>query len=230
MTALCAVRAAAAAIPQQLRPSPAAWSAWPSTGALGGAPQPSQLPHTGRSGLPAGPSERREDLWTLSKGKIADTLSRDYPDLLERAPDFHIYEGEIELTPGQSFEAPRLVLQGKTAYVNACSAARMAARSLRDGEIQFRLHDGEAVGHALKVHWTLRGALVREPIYVSAISLYALAYQASVGLPCQEDGASLPYKVYRHKLEFVEVQPPSVRTMLLDMLFPSSSETRPCLS
>lgn len=158
-------------------------------------------------GLPNTPND-----YELSLGKITDTLQSDYPAFFEREPDFEIYHNQIALELGKPFEGMS-GLRGKRSYSRILAALqRVACGTVRDPIVTCHFSDGTPYGHALRVSWQVQGSMVgfQCPIYISAISFYSLAPQ----MP--EFGASpvLSHRIHRHTIEFVEIQPPTLRNLL----------------
>jgi len=167
----------------------------------------------------------------LSVGKIVDTLRADYPALLERSPDFDIYdEGVVfELNLGAAFEgSPLSALRGKKAYRRALLTVQTIANTaVRDGRVECSVHVGHH-DHTLRVKWSCNGQIIAlaQPLYIDAISLYSIAPHASV---CEATRVAL-HRIDRHKIEFLEVHPPSLRDMLRGMWIPQVQMAEPSLA
>mmetsp|Transcript_100961 Transcript_100961/g.184165 ORF Transcript_100961/g.184165 Transcript_100961/m.184165 type:complete len:242 (-) Transcript_100961:59-784(-) len=160
--------------------------------------------------------------YDLSLGKIRDTLHSDYPAFFERRPNFEIYDERVVFELGQPFHSAA-ALRGKRAYSRAVGALqRLACSTVQDGSVRCRICDGEAFGHALKVPWHLHGSLRALPfldercatVHIHAISLYSVAPQASES---SESSPLLTHRIHRHCIEFVEIQPPSLRSILMSL-------------
>jgi len=163
----------------------------------------------GRGLRPRGPSE-----YELSIGRITDTLRRDYREFFERPPDFDIYDDAVVFALGQPFHGvPEL--QGKLAYRRALNGLRGLARRTVEGSVRCTVLDGKPYGHALKVSWTCEGVLLNQcSVCIKAISLYSVSPHAA--LVGDLTGPTPPlHRVSRHVIEFVEIHPPSLRSMLL---------------
>lgn len=157
---------------------------------------------------------KRPSDYDLSLGKIIDTLHRDYPAMFERRPDFNIYDKHIVFELGTPFHAVS-ALHGKRRYRRALQALQHFACGLvQDGSVRCKVYDGTSVGKTLRVSWHCEGWMryLNRPIYVSAISLYNVA-ERSPGTAI--DNVGLSHTVHRHTIEFVEIQPPSLRSMML---------------
>lgn len=175
-------------------------------------------------GLPHSPTD-----YELSLGKIVDTLRSDYPAIFERGPDFEIYDKHVILELGRPFHAVS-ALHGKRAYCRALGTLQqLASSAVRDGTVTFHISDGTPYGHALRVHWTCRGQLrcLGRPVHISAISLYSVAPQAPTPAGCCP---SLSHLINRHTLEFVEIHPPSLRSLLRGMWWEPLSQPQPALA
>lgn len=170
------------------------------------------LQYKERPGEPKGATD-----YELSLGKIVDTLRRDYPDFFERGPDFGIYDDSVVFELGQPFHSVG-ALRGKRAYSRAIAGLQALARgTVKDGTVNCTICDGAPFGHALKVPWQLHGSMLGERcgVHVSAISLYSIAPQA----PQTADGRlpTLSHRIHRHCIEFLEIHPPSLRSLLLSL-------------
>jgi len=177
-----------------------------------------------------GQPPRRPTEYELSLGKIADTLRSDYPDLLQRDPDFGIYDEAISLEIGQPLHAAVLGIRGKMRYARAISTLRrLACSTLLDGSIRCRVHSGAEYGCALRVPWTCDGTMyllgLQRPIHISAISLYNVAPQA-----LGSNDMSLSYRIRRHKIDFMDIQPPSLRSLLFEALWRPTPRQEPVLA
>lgn len=173
------------------------------------------------------PPPRAPSEYELSRGKIVDILKCDYPAMFERTPNFEIYDESIIFELGQPFHAVRAV-RGKRAYCRALSTLRrLSCSTVRDGRVWCKVADGQPYGHDLRVPWTCEGML-RLPtpvrIYISAVSLYSIRPQIPPPLNSQkrDDFAAAPaalrslsHRIHRHCIEFVEIHPPSLRSVLL---------------
>eukprot|EP00927_Polykrikos_kofoidii_P055437 TRINITY_DN4968_c0_g1_i1.p1 TRINITY_DN4968_c0_g1~~TRINITY_DN4968_c0_g1_i1.p1 ORF type:complete len:347 (+),score=25.37 TRINITY_DN4968_c0_g1_i1:222-1262(+) len=158
--------------------------------------------------------DRQQSDYKLSLGKIVDTLRNDYPSIFERKPDFSIYDENVVLELGRPFHAVP-ALRGKRAYCRALTTLQnLAVSTVRDGTVSFHIGDGTAYGHTLRVNWTCRGQVrgLCQPVYISAVSLYSVASQA---VPVTNGSSMLSHLINRHALEFVEIHPPRLRSMLL---------------
>lgn len=196
---------------------PTAWlsSGWPTPLFFGGAPM------SDTDGLPRGNSE-----YDLSLGKIVDTLRADYLDFFVRESRLDIYDEAVIFELGSPFESTPFALRGRRAYGGALSALRvLGGRTVRDATVQCRIYDGTPYGCALRVPWTCRGKMqilgLEHAVHISAVSLYAV--KAGGGLPPAAAVASaapgatpLAYLIHRHKLEVVEIHPPSLRSLLAE--------------
>eukprot|EP00747_Dinoflagellata_sp_TGD_P214551 gnl/TRDRNA2_/TRDRNA2_87395_c0_seq1.p1 gnl/TRDRNA2_/TRDRNA2_87395_c0~~gnl/TRDRNA2_/TRDRNA2_87395_c0_seq1.p1 ORF type:complete len:274 (+),score=19.92 gnl/TRDRNA2_/TRDRNA2_87395_c0_seq1:363-1184(+) len=176
---------------------------------------------------------RRPTDYELSLGHIIDTLRNDYPAFFERSPDWDIYGDSIELELGHPLEAvPRL--HGKKSYQYALSALRrMGSRVVRDGNVVCRIKDRTTSidGSALRVHWHCSGHIsllgTLTPLYISAISAYKLAPRDTGAVqPVQLEQIQGPtgsrpllsHVIHKHTIEFIEIQPPTLRDTLAALL------------
>lgn len=179
-----------------------------------------------------GPQRRPTD-YELSIGKIADTLQSDYAAFFERVPNFEIYDDSITLELGQPFHGVS-ALHGKRAYRGAIVALQRLGSTLHDGAVRCKIADGAPYGHAVKVAWECRGNLLSPlcPIYISAISLYSVTPQVPSlsRVPELDRGLALSHRVHRHSIEFVEIQPPSVRSLLLRLWWQRQTQIEPVLA
>lgn len=172
------------------------------------------------------PPPRAPSEYDLNLGKIVDILKCDYPAMFERPPNFEIYDESIVFELGQPFHAVS-ALRGKRAYCRALSALRsLSCGAVRDGRVRCKVADGEPYGHALRVPWTCEGNLIWSgaDLYISAVSLYSIRPQMPPPLNSQnsDDFAAAPtalrslsHRIHRHCIEFVEIHPPSLRSLLL---------------
>mmetsp|Transcript_46529 Transcript_46529/g.107399 ORF Transcript_46529/g.107399 Transcript_46529/m.107399 type:complete len:257 (+) Transcript_46529:126-896(+) len=150
--------------------------------------------------------------YELSLGKITETLRGDYPAFFERKPNFSIYDERVEFELGRPFHSVS-ALRGKRAYSSALVALqRLGSSAVRDGAVLCQIGDGTPYGHALRVAWECRGTMICSicPVYVSGISLYSVT-RALGGDP------TLSHRIHRHIIEFVEIQPPSLRSLLVQL-------------
>lgn len=152
----------------------------------------------------------------LSLGKIIDTLRIDYPAWFERSPNLDIYDECVvfELDLGSALNTrPRSALRGKRAYCRALlGLQRLAQGTVRDGKVKCSIQHGSPCQYTLRVNWTCNGELaaIRCPVYISAISVYSVASEASANVP-----ADIPaHRIDRHKIEFLEIHPPSLGRVL----------------
>jgi len=181
------------------------------------------------SGAPRRPTD-----YELSLGKIVDTLKGDYPAFFERLPNFEIYDDGVVFELGQPFHSVS-ALRGKRVYRRALGALqRLGSTTLRNGAVRCRIADGSQYGHALRVSWECQGNIVWSdcPIFVSAISLYSVTPQVPSlgGSPVLECSTALSHRIHRHTIEFVEIQPPSLRSLLLRMWWQPHSRVEPVLA
>lgn len=166
--------------------------------------------------------------YELSLGKIVDTLTADYRDFFERSPDFDIYDDCVVFELGLGGEGgegrPPTALRGKRAYSRALlTLQRLATSTIRDGEVKCSVQHGPPCDELsdLRVNWTCNGHTVcfPMPVHISAISLYYIA-PLSVTQPCATTAplhvaAPFPsHRIHRHKIEFLEIHPPKLRSML----------------
>lgn len=166
----------------------------------------------GSSRAPRAPSE-----YDLSLGKIVDVLKCDYQAMFERPPNFDIYDEEIVFELGRPFHAVS-ALRGKRRYCRALSAVRqLSCSAVRDGRVWCKVADGQPYGHALRVHWTCEGSLKWSggSIYIDAISLYSVRAQRPPVESLPTALQPLSHRIHRHCIEFVEIHPPSLRSVLL---------------
>lgn len=171
----------------------------------------------------AGSSKRGCSEYELSVGKIADTLQKDYPAIFEREPDFGLYQKHVLLELGQPFHVSKVV-----AYQRALSSLlRLGKACVRNGKVFCQVCDGKPYGHALRVHWTCVGQLGTKsawtPLNISAVSLYSVDKEVP---RADEDEARLAYKVSRHVIEFTEINPPSIRSLLQNLWWRAQVDQR----
>lgn len=170
---------------------------------------------------------RRPSDFELDLGKVADTLSRDYPAFFDSKPEYGIYHEDIKFCLGADIksslgadQAPdgRNVITGKRAYMNSMEALRKIARTtVSDGKVTYRLGKAEQYGHHLRVNWECRGHMLKAvPFHITAISLYSIA--ATKINQSEPGGLLLTHKVHRHVISVTEVNPPSLRRALLGWL------------
>jgi len=187
-------------------------------------PRPGEL-HCQASGTPRRPTD-----YELSLGKIMDTLQNDYPAFFERLPNFEIYDDSIVLELGRPFHAVS-ALHGKRKYRGAIAALqRLGITAVRGGMVRCRIADGTQYGHAVKVAWECSGTMVGFcPVHISAISLYSVTPQVPSldGKPELECSPALSHRVHRHAIEFVEIQPPSLRSLLLRSWWQRQTQVEP---
>lgn len=147
----------------------------------------------------------------LSLGKIIDTLRADYMAWFDRSPNFDIYDDSIvfqmDLITGRRLSE----LQGKRAYCRALTTLRTATTmAVREGEVQCSVQPWSPCDYTLRVNWTCNGHLAYQPLHISAISAYSLASKASLTA-----ATHLPsHLIDRHKIEFLEIHPPSLKVLL----------------
>lgn len=173
----------------------------------------------------------RPSEFELDLGKVADTLSRDYPAFFDHRPEYGIYHEDIQFSLGADIGSllgededvtDRPIIKGKRAYTHAMETLRRLARvSVSDSTVTYRLGKAEHYGHHLRVNWECRGHILVKavPFHIVAISLYSIAPQK----PSQTEqselaGLQLTHKVHRHVISLKEVQPPSLRHVLLSWL------------
>mmetsp|Transcript_64645 Transcript_64645/g.168101 ORF Transcript_64645/g.168101 Transcript_64645/m.168101 type:complete len:296 (-) Transcript_64645:35-922(-) len=174
---------------------------------------------------------RRPTEYELSLGKIADTLRSDYPALLEREPDFGIYDEAVSLEIGQPWHAAVLGIRGKEKYMRAIrTLKRLACSALSDGSIRCRVESGAEYGCALRVPWKCEGTMyllgLQRRIHISAISSYKVAPQP-IG---SRDSFALSYRIRQHRIEIMDIQPPSLRSLLSDTLWQPGHREQPCFA
>mmetsp|Transcript_40076 Transcript_40076/g.87520 ORF Transcript_40076/g.87520 Transcript_40076/m.87520 type:complete len:287 (+) Transcript_40076:334-1194(+) len=204
---------------QGVLPGPeSSWSlahlAWPSLHLVGGDVQGLAV----NSWLLQAEPRRATD-YELSRGRIVDVLRRDYPDFFERTPDYDIYDDGIVLEVGDPFRAMGS-LRGKAKYKKVLTALQSIGRLVvSNGTVTCRVYPWEEHGYALRVPWQCHGCLRilgrREPLHLSAVSVYSLVPQ--IAFPGSETAgkAWLTHKISRHRLDFLEIHPPSLRSFLL---------------
>eukprot|EP00930_Biecheleria_cincta_P060483 TRINITY_DN46120_c0_g1_i1.p1 TRINITY_DN46120_c0_g1~~TRINITY_DN46120_c0_g1_i1.p1 ORF type:complete len:293 (-),score=35.79 TRINITY_DN46120_c0_g1_i1:226-1104(-) len=185
----------------------------------------------GQHQQPSGEMPKGQNDYELSRGKIIDILSRDYPDFFERSPDFDVYDDSVSLEFGRPLEEPRTLARGKPAYCRALLTARtLGSTMIRNGSISCQVCDGRPYGCALRVHWTCRGQVWSiagfRDFQISAVSYYSLALQAP-----DRSGAYqvLAYRINKHTLDIMEIHPSSLRGHLLDLIVPQA-EHEPALA
>jgi len=181
-------------------------------------------------GVPGGSTD-----YELSLGRIVDTLRSDYPAFFERSPDFEIYDDGVVLELGQPFHSVA-ALRGKRRYIRALGALqRLAGGAIIDGVVNCRIYDGTPCGYTLRVPWTCKGEMLglRRAVHVSAVSLYSVVPQAK-SAPVSVGGSgltSLSHRIHRHTIEFVQIEPPSLRSLLLGLWWqPQLVEMEPTLA
>lgn len=164
--------------------------------------------------------------YDLSLGKIVDTLRSDYPAFFERRPNFEIYDERVVFELGQPFHSAA-ALRGKRGYTRAVGALQsLACSTVRDGTVSCRICDGSDYGHALKVPWHLHGSLRPfsslgplvescATVHIHAISLYSITPQAPDS--SESSPTFLSHRIHRHCIEFVEIEPPSLRSLLFGL-------------
>jgi len=179
------------------------------------------------AGRPKGASE-----YQISLGKIVDTLQADYPALFDRSPNFDIYDDCVvfELGSGTASDGKQMsALRGKRAYCRALLALqRLAKQTVREGRVKCSVQQGSPCDYSLRVNWTCNGELaaIAMPVYISAISTYSVAPEASLS-------GNLPFALHRidrHKIEFLEIHPPSLRTLLLGAWWKPQVQMEPSLA
>lgn len=186
---------------------------------------------------PSGPSEYELDL-----GKITDVLVRDYRGFFEHEPTLGIYNEDIVFRVGRPFadalSEARTAVRGRRAYCRGLSAFRGVTRTtVRHADVACSISDGTPYGHALRVDWRFQGdmRLLMCPVYIQAISLYSIAPRVAAAAPegAAPEGAApgikdsgggrgagvLSHGVHRHTVEFVEIHPPSLRSLLQKALW-----------
>jgi len=194
-----------------------------------------------------GPSKGATE-YELSVGKIKRTLETDYPNFFRREPNFDIYDEEVTL----GMPLPFAEVKGRERYANAiCTIQRFVCAYVQNGAVACRVHGGTEYGCALRVNWTCNGHMTllgrQHPINITAISLYSLAPQAhraglvaeaespSVGAeavlaedaPRAGAGAGLSHRICKHQIEFVDIEPPSLRAFITTGLWPSRASPEP---
>lgn len=161
--------------------------------------------------------------YDLSRGKIIDTLRRDYPEFFDRSPDFDVYDESISLEFVRPLKAPMTLARGKTAYCRAILAARtLGSGMIRNGAINCQVCDGSPYGCALRVHWTCRGQFWiggYQDFQISAVSYYSLASQAPDRSRAYQ---FLAYRINKHTLDITEIHPSSLKDHLLGLLVPQA--------
>jgi len=169
---------------------------------------------------------RRPTEYELSLGKIVDTLKNDYPAFFEREPNFDIYDDHLVFELGRPFHGVS-ALHGKQSYRRALLALQRLGRgALSDGTVACQVHDGTPYGHALKVAWQCNGSMLgKRCVHISAISLYSVNHQAE-----KETDVSLAHRVHKHSIEFLEIHPPSLRSLLLGQWWRPQSRLEPVLA
>jgi len=184
----------------------------------------------------------------LSLGKIVDTLQADYPALFERSPNFDIYDEcvvfELDLgNVGNAFEGRKLsALQGKRAYCRALlTLQRLAMKTVQDGKVKCSVQQWTPGDYTLRVNWTCNGMIsaINTPLHISAISCYNIGAEASrhrIITPDPTIHRSLPtnmpsHQIERHKIEILEIHPPSLRQLLRRMWWnPQEKVTEPVMA
>jgi len=157
----------------------------------------------------------------LSLGKIVDTLRADYGEWFERTPNFDIFDEhivcEMDLMGRQLSQ-----LNGKRAYCRLLTTLQRAtAMTVREGQVKCSVHPWSACDGTLRVNWTCTGQLGYQPLHISAISAYAVASEAS-------SSERLPYHLIdRHKIDFLEIHPPSLKTFLRGIGWQPQSSWQP---
>lgn len=190
--------------------------------------------HDGRSQCQAnystvkGDMPRRPSDYELSLGKITDCLRSDYPAFFERTPNFEIYDERVVFELGWPFHGVS-ALHGKRSYCRALSALHhLGCSTVRNGTVRCHIADGSSYGHALRVPWTCCGNVVWSqcPVHISAVSLYSIAAQ----VPELDSSTQLSHRISRHCVEFVEIHPPSLRSLLLRSWWQRQSGVEPVLA
>lgn len=168
----------------------------------------------------------------MSLGKIKRTLQSDYLAFFEREPNFDIYDEGIVFELGRPFHAAT-PLRGMPAYRRALRALRaLSQRTMTDGTVRCMISSGEEYGHDLKVAWTCEGTItisrlyLYQPIYISAISLYKVAPRSS---PAPRD-TWLSHPIKQHSLEFTEMYPPSIRSIMQTLWWQRQEHLQPVLA
>lgn len=152
--------------------------------------------------------------YELSVGKIADTLQKDYPAIFEQEPDFGVYQKHVLLALGQPFNVKKVV-----DYRTALSSLLWLGKAfVKDGKVFCQVCDGEKYGCALRVYWRCDGIVkwgcIWTPLNISAVSLYSVDRE----VPCaDENGPPLAYRISRHVIEFTEINPPTIRSLLRNL-------------
>jgi len=162
---------------------------------------------------------RRPSDYELSLGKITDTLLRDYEEFLDRDPEPDIYDQAVSLEI--TVPAAGTLLRGKQRYVQTiCTLRRLTAKAVSDGRMTCRAEPGDVYGCALRIRWRCDGTMtllgMQTEIHFSAISSYCLTPQAEV---VAIDGSDLSYRIRRHRIEFLNIHPPSLRTLVTEALW-----------
>lgn len=172
---------------------------------------------------PSAEMPKGQNDYELSRGKIIDTLRRDYPEFFDRSPDFDIYDECVSLEFGRPLETPITLARGKTAYCRAILAARSLGTSMiRNAAISSQVCDGRPYGCELRVHWTCGGQFWiggYRDFQISAVSYYSLGSQAPARSRAYQP---LAYRINKHTLDITEIHPSSLRDKLLALLVPQA--------
>lgn len=175
----------------------------------------------------AGVPGRGVSEYDLCRGKITRVLSSDYLDFFDREPDFGIYDEAVSLEIGQPLQGWGCV-HGKQKYSGAIrTLRRIVCRAVENGRMSCRVTDGQPFGHSLRVDWRCEGEMhvlhLHRDIHIHAISMYTLQPQA-------EQGGSLAYRIRRHRIEFVDIHPPGLRSLLSEAWWSPCGRVRPCFA
>lgn len=119
-------------------------------------------------------------------------------------------------------------MRGKQKYSSAIRALRrIVCGAVESGRMHCHVTDGHAFGDSLRVDWRCEGEMhvlnLHRDIRIRAISMYTLRSQP------KEEG-SLSYKIGRHRIEFLDIHPPGLRSLLNDAWWSSRGRVRPCLA
>lgn len=189
--------------------------------------------HCGTSPSKGDDTDRPPSDYELSLGKIIDTLRRDYPDFFVRAPDCDIYDEKIVFELGRPFHGVA-GLKGKKAYAHALGALqRLGKSTILDSKVSCRIADGSPYGHALRVSWACQGHMLwfHCPIHIAGVSLYRVTPQShGTDKSTKEGRPSMSHRVSHHTLEFVEIHPPTLRSVLLRQWWQPQHRLSPVLA
>lgn len=91
------------------------------------------------------------DDFDLNRGKVIDTLRRDYPDIFVTPLDYSIYIKDIEVTDPNGVE-----FHGLSTYMNLFSVVRFCAKNIFDAhEITFKT-TWDPIEQAVRVLWHVK--------------------------------------------------------------------------